>query len=101
MLICSAALLLHHQPYRMMTFDSVARSDVIFFSSEIEKVESVAHTLFEVPSWMNWWLYAAWAMSLVKCNDEVKCCCLFVAGACTQLIVASTSLILANTVLKQ
>ena len=79
--ICSAAFLLHHQPHRDedILFSCQVRCDVTFTSSEIKKVESA--TLLEEVSWMDWSLYATWAIILKKCDDEVKCYCLFVAGA--------------------
>ena len=57
-------------------------------------MESATHALFEAACRMDWWLYAAWAMILEKCDDEAKCCSLFDAGARTQMMVAHISLIL-------
>ena len=66
----------------------------MFTSSKIEEVESAPCTLFEVASWMDWWLYAARAMVLERCTDEAKCYSLFVVGECTHMMVVCISPIL-------
>ena len=82
----------------MNSFDSVTGLDVTFTSSEIEEVESAAHTLFEVVSWMDWWLCSTTAMILEQHTDEDKSCSLFFAEARMQMIVIR---IPAKTILKQ
>ena len=52
-----------------------------FATSEIEEVESAAHHILEVSSWMDWWICAAWSVVLPNCIVDAKCYSLFVAGA--------------------
>ena len=52
-----------------------------FTSSEIDEVDSTAHTLLVASFWIDWWMYAAWSLILERYDDEAECYDLFLAGA--------------------
>ena len=49
----------------MKSYDNLAKSDVVFFSVEVENLETAVRTLVEVTSWMDWWFSTAKTLAML------------------------------------
>ena len=75
----------------LCSFDNLNKTDVTWSSLEAEDMEAALCSVVEATLWMDWWTYAMKSLSLKFTDDACLVCCLSLAGAGCQLLVAKTA----------
>ena len=72
-----------HQIFPVLT--NLSKTSVVFTSTAIKDLETIAEALLESTSWMAWWFYVAKSLAMHDTSERAEVQCLFITGVRMQL----------------